>query len=102
MTLEIYDGKRRFLFVPGSSQTSGSSRKIIVYALIGILAVAAVSVSVFARPTSTSMPSNEQNSEQEFREVWCGPNASAKSTSFITEVVLPNECEMPVGIAIEE
>lgn len=86
-----------------SGGSSSSSKKIIVYAIIGIIAVAAVSVSVFARPPPTSVDNG--NSEEEtlrrFEQQWCGPDATANSNEYITEVVLPQECEMPVGIAVD-
>ena len=86
--------------VPRSSRgsNSSSSRKIIVYALIGIIAVAAVSVSVFARPAPVGT-NNEEEALQRFQEQWCGPDASPNTSAFVTEFVLPSECEMPVGIA---
>jgi virginiamycin B lyase len=87
--------------VPRSSRDyNSSSKKILVYAMIGIISVAAVSVSVFARPPKAG--TNEQGETlQEFQEQWCGPNAHANSSTYITEFVLPAECEMPVGIAVD-
>ncbi len=88
--------------MPRSSRgsSSSSSKKIIVYALIGILAVAAVSASVFARP----LPAGSNNGDEvqkRFEEQWCGPDASPNTTAFVVEFVLPSKCEMPVGIAID-
>ena len=79
--------------------SSSSSKKIIVYAIIGIIAVAAVSVSVFARPPPSS--NNEDKALQMFREVWCGQDTSPNSNAYVTEVVLPSDCEMPLGIAVD-
>ncbi|HEU0049952.1 MAG TPA: hypothetical protein VFQ43_20350 [Nitrososphaera sp.] len=87
--------------MPRSSRaSSSSSKKIIAYALIGILAVAAVSISVFARPPPR--PNNEDAALQRFREVWCGQDPRANSNAYVSELVLPADCEMPLGIAVDE
>lgn len=68
--------------------------------MIGIIAVAAVSVSVLARPPPTGTD-NEDEALQRFQEQWCGPDASPSSNAYVTEFVLPSECEMPLGIAVD-
>jgi virginiamycin B lyase len=85
--------------VPSSSRRSSSSKKIIIYAVIGIIAVAAVSVSAFSRPPS--IPNNEEETQQEFKERWCGLGANPNSNAYISEFALQSECEMPVGIAVD-
>ncbi|HKZ62561.1 MAG TPA: hypothetical protein VJZ68_09145, partial [Nitrososphaera sp.] len=80
--------------------SSSSSKKIIVYAMIGIIAVVAVSVSVFARPPPAGTD-NEDETLRNFQEQFCGPGASPSSNAFVTEFVLPSECEMPLGIAVD-
>jgi virginiamycin B lyase len=67
---------------------------------MGILAVAAVSISVFARPPPSS-PNNEEAALQQFKELWCATDTIPRSTVYISEVVLPTDCEMPVGIAVD-
>ncbi|MGI0048796.1 MAG: hypothetical protein ACREAW_04590, partial [Nitrososphaera sp.] len=87
--------------MPSSPRGSGSSsKKIIVYAIMGIIAVAAVSVSVFARPPPTGTNS-EEDVLQRFQEQWCGTDTSPNSNAYVTEVVLAEECEMPLGLAAE-
>lgn len=93
--------KTGFLFVPSSSRGSSSSKKIIVYAIIGIVAVAAVSVSVFARPPRGGPSSEDDEALQRFKEQWCGPNATPNSNVYVSEFVLPGDCEMPAGIAAD-
>ncbi|HXG06177.1 MAG TPA: hypothetical protein VNI77_02490 [Nitrososphaera sp.] len=84
------------------SRSGSSSKKVIVYAIIGIIAVAAVSVSVFARPSTTPKDgSSDAEARERFEKMWCGPDARANSNGYITEFVLPKECEMPVGIAVD-
>jgi virginiamycin B lyase len=86
--------------VPKKARSSGSSsKKIIVYALIGIVAVAAFSVSAFSRPPTGT--NNEDEALQRFQEQWCGPNARPNSNTFVTEFVLQSDCEMPAGIAVD-
>jgi virginiamycin B lyase len=95
--------------LPDSSRkkiTSPSSKKIIIYAIIGIVAVAAVYVSMFSRsvPETNDLATNTQNDEemeQRFEQQFCGSNTSPNSNAYITEVTLPTGCEMPVGIAID-
>lgn len=83
-----------------SRGSSSTSKKIIVYALIGILAVTAVSVSVFARPP-LSGTNNQDEDLKRFQEQWCGAEANPNTSAFVTEFVLPSECEMPVGITAD-
>ena len=95
--------------MPDSSQKkirSRSSKKIIIYAIIGIAAVAAVYISMFSRSVpeindpATNTP-NDEAMEQRFEQQFCGSNTSPNSNAYITEVTLPTGCEMPVGIAID-
>jgi streptogramin lyase len=84
-----------------------SSKRIIIYAIIGIAAIAAVYISIFLRsgPDINSSPAiNPQNDEaraQLFEQQFCGTNASPNSNTYINEVTLPTACEMPVGMAID-
>jgi virginiamycin B lyase len=85
---------------------SRSSRKIIIYAVIGIVAIAAVYISISSRsvPEMNNPATNMQNDQaraQLFEQQFCGTNTSPNSTAYINEVTLPTECEMPVGIAID-
>lgn len=86
--------------------TSASSKKIIVYAIIGVIAVAAVYTTMFSRGApETSAPTtntqDEEAMEQRFNQQFCGTDTSPNSNVYITEISLPTECEMPVGIAID-
>jgi virginiamycin B lyase len=85
---------------------SRSSKKIIIYAIIGIVAIAAVYVSISSRstPEMENPAISTQNDEaraQLFQQQFCGTNMTANSNAYINEVTLPSECEMPVGIAID-
>lgn len=93
--------KTGFIFVTSSSRgSSSSSKKIIVYAIIGIIAVAAVSISVFARPPPGGT-NNESEALQRFQEQWCGPDATPNSNAYVAEFALQSDCEMPAGIAVD-
>jgi virginiamycin B lyase len=96
--------------LPDSSRkkiTSPSSKKIIVYAIIGIVAVAAVYIVMSSRsvPETSSPATNTQQTDeamaQRFEQQFCGTNTSPNSNAYVTEVSLPTQCEMPVGIAID-
>jgi virginiamycin B lyase len=91
---------------PRKKTTPRSSKKIISYAIIGIVAVAAVYVVMFSRssPESSGPGPNNQNDEamrQRFEEQFCGTQTSPNSNAYIAEVALPTGCQMPVGIAID-
>jgi virginiamycin B lyase len=91
---------------PRKKTTPKSSKKIITYAIIGIVAVAAVYVAMFSRsaPEISGPGTNTQNDEamqQRFQEQFCGTQTAPNSNTYVAEVALPAECEMPVGIAID-
>jgi virginiamycin B lyase len=91
---------------PRKKTTSPSSKKIIIYAMIGIVAVAAVYVAIVSRsaPEINGPGTNTQGDEamrQRFEEQFCGTQTPPNSNTYIAEVTLPTGCEMPVGIAID-
>jgi virginiamycin B lyase len=91
-----------------SSRGASSSKKIIIYAIIGILAVAAVSTSFLSRSNNTqsqSIPSAQEQRQQQlarFQSQFCGTDTKTNSNAYVTEVKLPSNCEMPVGIAVDK
>jgi virginiamycin B lyase len=95
--------------LPESSRkktTSRSSKKIAIYAIIGIAAVAAVYITMISRdvPETSGPTTNRQNDEaieQQFKQQFCGTDTAPNSNAYITEVGLPTECEMPVGVAVD-
>lgn len=85
---------------------SQSSKKIIIYAIVGIVAIAAVYISMSwrAAPEINNPATSAQNDEtraQLFEQQFCGPNTSPNLNAYISEVALPTECQMPVGIAVD-
>src|ERR671922_2444550 len=94
--LEIYGRKPTFFSLAGSrkgrASSSSSSKKIIVYAIIGIVAVAAVSVSMLARsqPSTTDSQKESRNRAiEQFQTRFCGEGGKPDSTQYISELVLP-------------
>jgi virginiamycin B lyase len=95
--------------MPDSSRKksmSRSSKKIIIYAIIGMVAIAAVYLTMSSRsvPDVSNPASNTQNDEaraQLFEQQFCGTSTSPNSNAYINEITLPTECEMPVGIAVD-
>jgi len=85
---------------------SKSSKKIIIYAIVGVVAIAAVYISMSWRsaPEINNPATSAQNDEtraQLFEQQFCGPNTSPNLNAYISEVALPSECQMPVGIAVD-
>ena len=79
-----------------SGKGSSGNKKIIIYAVIGIVAVAVVAFAVGAQ---------EEEEEDEgialARIQFCGLDSQANSNAFVSERVLPSECEMPLGITVD-
>jgi virginiamycin B lyase len=91
---------------PRKKSMSRSSKKIIIYAIIGMVAIAAVYITMSSRsvPDMSNTATNTQNDEaraQLFEQQFCGTSTSPNSNAYINEITLPTECEMPVGIAID-
>jgi virginiamycin B lyase len=104
---EIYGGKSDFLLLAGKrrekkSPRSSSSKKIIAYAAIGIIALAAVSVTAFSPRPTPADPEEDQRQQtiRQFQEMFCGDDTQAMSTQYLTEYVLPQECEVPLAMEV--
>lgn len=98
---------------------STSSKKFLVYALIGIIAASALYITLFksnnnaAINNNASLSNNNSASEDlianskkdavgKFQKQFCGSDSKPNSTSYISEYKLPKGCEMPLGIAVDE
>src|SRR3712207_349928 len=92
---------------PRKPNMGRSSKRIMIYAIIGIAAIAAVYISISLRSGSdinNSPAINTQNDEaraQLFEQQFCGTNTTPNSNTYVNEVTLPTGCEMPVGIAVD-
>ncbi len=85
------------------------------YVAIGILAIVAVSITLIPRGSpglqsgspfgnlgNSENPAVDNSKEQSikaFKERFCG-DGRANSNSYVTELVLPSECELPLGITV--
>jgi virginiamycin B lyase len=85
--------------------TGSPSKKIILYGIIGIVAVAAVYIYMSARSAPQINTQEGENTReaalQRFEQQFCGTATAPNSNAYVTEVSLPTECEMPLGIAID-
>ena len=86
------------------------NRKIIIYAIIGVVAIAAVSawLVIGDKPTrdlSTSVVPQVEESKQisinRFQTQFCGTASKPNSNGYISEIRLPSNCEMPLGIVVD-
>ncbi|HKU49306.1 MAG TPA: hypothetical protein VJP79_05105, partial [Nitrososphaera sp.] len=85
----------------GRQKSSSSSKKIVAYAAIGIIALAAVSVTAFAPKAPAPVSPEEQSRQQAlmlFQDRFCGAGGQTQSTNYLTEFGLPSSCEMPLAI----
>jgi virginiamycin B lyase len=87
-----------------SGKSRSSNRKIILYAVIGILAVAAVSITFLSQRPATPQDLADSSKDESialFKQQFCGPEGKANSNAYIAEHVLKSECELPLGIAVD-
>jgi virginiamycin B lyase len=86
------------------------SRKIAIYAIIGVVAITAVSVWLItgeksSRNQSTSVVPQVEESKQisidRFQTQFCGTESTPNSNRYISEIRLPGNCEMPLGIVVD-
>ncbi|MCI0563804.1 MAG: hypothetical protein MN733_35465 [Nitrososphaera sp.] len=84
--------------------SSFSSKKIIAYAAIGILALAAVSAAMFSRSQPATDPAEESRKQAitQFQSRFCGQEGQASSTQYVSEIKLPSDCEMPLAIQVDD
>jgi len=58
-----------------------------------------------AGATQSSAINSQQNEElhamETFKNGFCGIDAKPNSTEYVTEYVLPQSCEMPLGIDVD-
>lgn len=91
------------------SGSGSSNKKIIVYAIIGVVAVAAfaaVSLGNTSQGGNNLQGGNGPNDSTNtsiatFRQQYCGDQSPAMSTAYISEVRLQSECQMPLSIAVD-
>ncbi|MBV9179340.1 MAG: hypothetical protein JO327_02585 [Nitrososphaeraceae archaeon] len=85
------------------------SKRIIIYSIIGIIAIAAtISIALFRNTniTTTTPPGNpvadsRKAAIDKFQSLFCGSNTTPHSNEFVNEYKLPENCEMPLGVAVD-
>ena len=89
-----------------SGKRGPTNKRIVLYVLIGILAVSLVALITFGRGGNAKTPEElAKESEQQrialAKVQFCGLESNANSNAYVSEYVLPSECEMPLGIAVD-
>ncbi len=88
-----------------SRKGGAANKRIILYVLIGILAVSLVALTTFARGVTKSPEELAREEQERTIEInkarFCGSESQANSNTYVTEYVLPSECELPLGITID-
>lgn len=89
-----------------SRKGSPANKRIILYVLIGILAVSVVAVTTLRGGQTAKTP--EQLAEEQKAQAiadnkvrFCGTDSKANSNAYIKEYVLPKDCELPLGMAVD-
>jgi virginiamycin B lyase len=81
-----------------------------IYATIGIIAVVAVTTLLMNQDKRTQEPSisttnqveeSKQMAIERFQKQFCGVDSKPNSNKYVTEIQLPNNCEMPLGVLVD-
>jgi virginiamycin B lyase len=81
-----------------------------IYATIGIIAVIAVTTLLTNQDKRTQEPSTSTTNQVEeskrmaverFQKQFCGVDSKANSNKYVSEIQLPNNCEMPLGVLVD-
>src|ERR1700751_2960569 len=88
-------------------------KRTIVYGIISI-AIIVIIITIYATPLyrsssnkpviqSTIQPvaSSNNPSIEQFKNQFCGLNSNLNSNNYVTEYKIPHDCEMPLGIAVD-
>lgn len=83
-----------------------ANKRIMLYILIGILAVSLVALTTFGRGGFAKSPEELAREAQEKtiadnKVRFCGQESGDNSNAYITEFVLPSDCELPLGVAAD-
>jgi virginiamycin B lyase len=88
-------------------------KRTIIYGIMSITIIVII-IAIYTTPLfrstsnkpviqSTIQPvvSSNNPSVEQFKNQFCGLNSMPKSNNYINEYMLPHECEMPLGIAVD-
>jgi virginiamycin B lyase len=74
----------------------------LLFILFTISTIVKVDSENAAATVSSSSSSFQQNEKlKTFQNNFCGMNSMPNSTEYVTEYVLPQNCEMPLGIGVD-
>jgi virginiamycin B lyase len=89
-------------------------KRTIIYGIMSITIIVII-IAIYTTPLfrstsnkpviqSTIQPvaSSNNPSIEQFKNQFCGLNSMLKSNNYISEYMLPHECEMPLGIAVDD
>jgi virginiamycin B lyase len=88
-------------------------KKVLVYGIIAITVVVitvTMYTALFRSPSDISpaiksgiqpIANSNNPSIEQFRNQFCGLNSNLNSNNYVTEYKLPHDCEMPLGIAVD-
>jgi virginiamycin B lyase len=88
-------------------------KKALVYGIIAITVVVitvTMYTALFRSPSDISpaiksgiqpIANSNNPSIEQFRNQFCGLNSNLNSNNYVTEYKLPHDCEMPLGIAVD-
>jgi virginiamycin B lyase len=89
-----------------SRKRGTANKKIFLYILVGILAFSLVAMTTFGRGGMAKTPEELAQEDRERTMAankvrFCGEDSQAGSTAYITEFILPSDCELPLGIVVD-
>ncbi len=84
----------------GSKRTSNLKR-IVIFGIIGALVASTFALVYSTRFAEEKREETNKQMEEAFKIARCG-DGIARSTPYIQEFLLPSECSMPVGVAIDK
>jgi virginiamycin B lyase len=83
------------------SKRASNVKRIIIFGIIGALLASTFALVYSTRFAEEKREEVNKQAEEVFKLARCG-DGIARSTTYIQEFLLPSECSMPVGIAIDK
>jgi virginiamycin B lyase len=93
-----------------TSRKFAVNKKVAIYAIVSAIAISVVSVWLVSKDNSsqnqtTSIVPQVEESKQvsidRFQSQFCGTDSKPNSNRYISEILLPSSCEMPLGIVVD-
>ncbi|MDF3032638.1 MAG: putative streptogramin lyase, partial [Nitrososphaeraceae archaeon] len=84
------------------------NNKIALYVTIGIIGLIAISLFIVTNDEPMEDPSISNQVEESkkiaierFQKQFCGIDSKPNSNGYVTEILLPGKCEMPLGVVVD-